>query len=358
MTTIQWQPVVNALTKPQSYRIQIVPRSTSGYDNMAADISAAHPNYNADLIRSLAPLIMDWIGDKLLNGTQVNLEEAFSFRLTCSGRLAGPDDPLPGGEDILHVRVYPSRTFVQAIRNAAKLERLPMSEKLPLITSAQDTKLKLADVLNPAGVLRLTGSNLYFDEEDPDCGCIITGTQSGETKQSTFASVANSEILLVPEIPAQANPWNNEYTVSITTQYTAHGTPRTGIYRRRLRTPLTVPGLGLPVPPETGILTDNSAAAYVSINAGTLTADERLRIQVILDQAADRLLFNLIDMKEDGAAGAEVPVAADGEYILPGFSGSAVSTLELTVNNYAGLKEMVHDCYSGRLVDILDVKLA
>ena len=355
MTTIQWQPVVNALTKPQSYRIQIVPRSTSGYDNMAADISAAHPNYNADLIRSLAPLIMDWIGDKLLNGTQVNLEEAFSFRLTCSGRLAGPDDPLPGGEDILNVRVYPSRTFVQAIRNAAKLERLPMSEKLPLITSAQDTKLKLADVLNPAGVLRLTGSNLYFDEEDPDCGCIITGTQSGETKQSTFASVANSEILLVPEIPAQANPWNNEYTVSITTQYTAHGTPRTGIYRRRLRSPLLVEKMGHPNPPETGILS-SSGAALVSITGGTVAADEHLRVQAIFDPAENRLLFSLLDMKKEGAGGPETPVSANGTCTLTSFSGSAVSSLSLRVDNYAALKELIRNSYAGRLADVLDVK--
>ena len=53
MSTIQWRPVVNALTKPQSYRPQVVPHGTAGYDEMAADISAAHPNYNADLLRSV-----------------------------------------------------------------------------------------------------------------------------------------------------------------------------------------------------------------------------------------------------------------------------------------------------------------
>ncbi len=33
MATIQWRPTVNAITKPRSYSIQIVPRNTSGYDN-------------------------------------------------------------------------------------------------------------------------------------------------------------------------------------------------------------------------------------------------------------------------------------------------------------------------------------
>ncbi len=29
------------------------------------------------------------------------------------------------------------------------------------------------------------GSNLFFDEEDPDCNFMIRGTESGETRQST-----------------------------------------------------------------------------------------------------------------------------------------------------------------------------
>lgn len=358
MATIQWQPQVNALTKPQSYRIQIIPRSTGGYDKMAADIAAAHPVYNAELIRSLAPLMMGWIQQELLNGSLVNLEDAFSFRLSCSGKLAGPDDPLPAADNMLNVRVFPSRTFVQGIRAAAKLERLPMSEKQPLITSAEDTKLKLADVLNPDGLLRLTGSNLFFDEEDPDCSCVIAGTESGEVRQSTFGTISNSEILLAPELPTQAHPWNNEYTVTLTTQYTEHGTPRTGVYRRRLRSPLAVTGLWQPSPPETGILSGGGDSPLVSVKSGSVSADERLRVQAVFEPMTGGLLLSLLNMKEGGAAGAEVPVAAAGDFTLPGFSGSAVSSLAVAVNDYAALRALVRNSYSGRLVDILDVRPA
>ena len=303
-------------------------------------------------------LIMERIQNEMINGNKVTFEDAFTFHLSLNGRMDGPDDPLPNRDDLVDVNIYAARKFVERIRYLIQLERLPMLEKLPLITSSEDTKLKLADVLNPNGVLRLTGSNLYFDEDDPDCHCTIAGTESGETRQTTFASIANSEVMLVPDIPPQAYPWNNEYTVSITTQYTEHGTARTGIFRHRLRTPLAVPGLGTPSPPETGILTGNAATPYVGVNAGTLTADERLRIQVIFDPVTDKLLFNLIDMQEGGAAGDEVAVAQNGEYIIPGFSGSAVSTLEITVNDYAALKQLVHNHYSGRLVDILDLAMA
>ncbi|MGX9728244.1 MAG: hypothetical protein ACTFAK_13290 [Candidatus Electronema sp. VV] len=49
---------------------------------------------------------------------------------------------------------------------------------------------------------------------------------------------------------------------------------------------------------------------------------------------------------------------ANGSFTLQGFSGSAVSSLTITVNDYASLKKLVHDQYSGRLADILDVKTA
>jgi hypothetical protein len=70
MPTIQWRSAINALTKPLSYRIQIIPRNIPGYDEMADDISATNPNYNADLLRSIAPLIMDWIKQRLKNPSE------------------------------------------------------------------------------------------------------------------------------------------------------------------------------------------------------------------------------------------------------------------------------------------------
>jgi hypothetical protein len=269
--------------------------------------------------------------------------------------MDSPDDPLPDNEDMLQASISGTRDFMSRLRTEARMERLPMNEKLPHINSADDTKLKLADVLNPAGLLHLSGSNLDFDEEDPHCSCVLRGTESGETRQSTFGIISNSEILLAPDIPAQSNPWNNEYTVSVTTQYTEHGTPRTGTYQRRMRTPLAVPGLGHPNPPETGILTGSATAPYAVVGGGSVSADERLRILVIQDLAEERLLFSLIDMKDGGTSGAEIPVTGNGAYSLPGFTGSAVSSLEITVNDYAALWEMIRNDYQGRLVDILEV---
>jgi hypothetical protein len=50
-------------------------------------------------------------------------------------------------------------------------------------------------------------------------------------------------------------------------------------------------------------------------------------------------------------------VKENGAYSLPGFAGSAVSSLNITVNDYTALWDMLRNDYSGRLVDVLDVKM-
>jgi hypothetical protein len=159
----------------------------------------------------------------------------------------------------------------------------------------------------------------------------------------------------LPSLPRN-DPWNNEYLLSVSTQHTENGTLRTGIYRRKLRTPLTLTNFGHPNPPDVGILTDKAAAAYVTVTGGTLSADETLRIQAVLDLHEGSLSLNLLDMTEGGKVGAAVQVTGNGAYVLTGFSGSALSSLNLTVNNYADLVKMIRSNYSGRLVDVLVLK--
>jgi hypothetical protein len=172
--------------------------------------------------------------------------------------------------------------------------------------------------------------------------------------QSRFVRVEPGEILLMPDVPAQANPWNNEYTVSISARCSGHGALRASTYARRLRTPLLVSGFT----GETGILTGRANNPHVSITGGVASADAALRIQAVLDMRTDALLFSLLDMQEGGKSGAAAQVDGNGEITLYGFAGSAVSSLTVRVNNYAALKEMVKDDYGGWLADVLEVKTA
>jgi len=357
MATIQWRPEVNALTTPQSYRVRYLPRRVIGDNELAAEIVERNPTLTEEVARTVLDTRNVLIQEHLINGDQVTEEEAFTYRLSFTARLDEPDAPLPNTEDMLKVRVYASNPFTAEVRHKARMERLPLAEKAPVIASAEDNRLKLNDVLYSAGVLKLTGSNLLFDDVEDGGSCVIRGTRDGEAAQEQYALITNTSILVVPDIPAQTDPWNNEYTVSVSTRYTEHGTLRTGTFRRRLRSPLLVAGVDSPPPIAVGILTGGAASPYVTVTGGTADADETLRVQAVLDLHEGHLLLNLLDMRKDGESGPAVTVTADGDITLSGFAGSSVDALNLTVNNFAELAGMIRNDYSGRLVDILNISV-
>jgi hypothetical protein len=146
--------------------------------------------------------------------------------------------------------------------------------------------------------------------------------------------------------------------MTVSTQYTEHGTVRTGMYERMLRSPLTLTNFGHPNPPETGILTGSAESPYVTVTGGAATADEMLRIQAVLDIHEGHLLFSLLDMTEEGQTGPAVTVTENEDCTLNGFAGSALTGLNITVNNFSELANMIRNSYFGRLVDVLDVRLA
>ncbi len=77
----------------------------------------------------------------------MTLENGFTYRLSFTARLNELDDPLPTISKLLQVKVSASHPFVVDVRNSVKLEKLPPSEKNPLLASLDNTRLKLNDVL-------------------------------------------------------------------------------------------------------------------------------------------------------------------------------------------------------------------
>jgi hypothetical protein len=347
----------NALTTPRSCKLRFLPNNILNTNDIATEMLAINPALTPDLAKSSISALIQTLQKNLINGNQITLADGFIFTLSFKGRLDTPDAPLPPIEESLHVRIHPVADFVKEIHQQARLERVEMTEKLPLITQTEDTTLQLQDVLASTDILEISGDNLDLDPQLGNGECVISGTRSGRVVQTQFGPISNTSIILIPSIPAQDNPWNNEYTLSVSMRYTEHGTLRTGIYRRRLRSPLLLTDFGHPNPPEVGILTGSADSPNVSVTGGMVSANSKLRIQVLQDLAEERLLFSLLDMQEGGAAGEEVLVTQNGDFTLPGFTNSAVSSLEITVNNYAGLWEMIRNSYGGRLVDVLDVRV-
>lgn len=347
---IQWRPELNALTTPPSYRARVMSKNTVGYAELAARIVQKNPVCSAEQAESVLRTRDEEIMGILLAGGQVTLENAFTYHLSVTARLDAPDDPLPP-DAAVNVQIYAARPFVDALRQAAKLERLPPEQKAPFIAGAEDTVLGLKDVLNPDGVLRLTGTDLLFDPKSGGGECVIEGTRAGRAVQSRFAMISKSMILAVPEIPAQPDPWNNECRISVTTRYTANGSLRTGTYQRLLRSPLAVS-----LSAGGGILSGSESSPLVRVTGGQLnTASARVRMQAAVNAQDGKLRLSLLDMSEGGAAGDAVRVTRNGAYTVPGYIGSALTYLEVTVDNHAALLKKVKEEYTGRLADILDL---
>jgi len=352
MSTVQWRSYENALTTPRSYKPQVIPKDTNGYKELSEAISLENPLWSTDLVESILRKRDENIMKMLLNGDQVSLENTFTYHITLAARLDEPDDPLPPASECVRVKVYAARAFVEEVQQKVQLERLPPIQKEPVIAGTQDTVFRLANVLNPDGLLRLSGTDLFFDPDDSETGCVLEGTRNGSINQTRFGSISNSEVQVIPDVPAQNNPWNNEYRVFVITRYTEHGSLRTGTYGRPLRTPLSVTlGNG------DGILSGADRNPLVTAGSGSLEAEStQVRIQAVLNSQSGELRLSLLDMRSNGEQADTVTVNGNGTYILPDLAGSGLSGLEVDVQNVAGLDDLVRTNYAGRMVDILNVQ--
>ena len=349
---VYWQPKLNALTTPRSYKAQVVPTNFCGYDEISEGIANKNPIWSAGLVKAILLAEREEIIERLINGDQVSLERWFTYHLTIKRRLQALEEELPPDKRIVKLNGYASKTAVQEVQDTVELERLAPEVKLPVLESTEDTVLHLKDVLNSNGLLRLTGTNLLFHTEDGDGECVIEGTANGRTVQTRFGDITNTLLFVLPDIPGQTQPWQNEYRISVSTRYTEHGTLRTGIYPGLLRTPLSVN-----LSADDGILSGGPASTPLArVTGGHLTAEgARVRIQALVDAQDGDLRLSLLDMTENGAVGNAVTASSNGVYTLPGYTGADVTTLEVTLLDYAALVTKAREQYAGRLVDILDV---
>jgi hypothetical protein len=341
----------NPLTIPHSYWLRFMARDTADEKVLAADISKLHPNFSKEDIETILKAEDQVIMAQLLKGNQVTKKGSFSWFPSCTTSLLHPDDKPSGLNEFVNVNMRVSQVYIELFRQAVEIEREAMHEKLPVISSTRDTLFKLDDVLSPVGLLYITGSNLLFDPESGIDQCVIEGTREGRVVQSRFGTISNTEFFILPDLPSQTQPWNNEYRLLLSTRYTENGTLRTGTYHRMLRCPL-----GVRIGDNPGILSGGGTVPLVTVSGGGLSAEgAQVRVQAVYNVPDANLRLSLLDMKEGGKVGNTVQVSGNGVYTLPGYAGGAVTSLEVTVADYSTLLAMVRNPYGGRLVDILDV---
>ncbi|WP_417910443.1 hypothetical protein [Candidatus Electronema sp. PJ] len=351
MASIQWKVEQNKLTTPASYRARTVAHTTLDYEGVSSAMAARNPQLSAGLIEFVLREFREEVLIQLANGNAINLENFLKFAVNFATRLPTAVAPLPPLSECLEVQVSASKTLRDDVRSAASAEKIAATEKAPMIIAVTDVTTGLENVMQSGTSIVLNGTNMYFDNTMPGAECVIEGTRNGRTVQTNFGKRANSEIIVVADYPAQTSTHNNEYLISVTTSYTENGSLRTGTYNKRLRVPLQVSIGAL----ATGILSGAEDNPLVNITGGAATASQRIRIQAVINNQDQILRISLLDMTEGGKVGDAVIINGDGGYEILGYTGSTVTYLTITVNDYAALYALVNTAYSNRMIDILNV---
>jgi hypothetical protein len=349
MATIQWRPEGNLLTNPKSYKARIMPRVTMDYAAVAEAIAARNPNFSAVAVETILRELREEVRIQLNNGNAVVLKDFCSFKTTANVRLETPSSPMPPPGSSLMTTISASRTLRDDVRTGASYEKLPATEKAPVITSIVDTHYNLPDVITAFFIMDVVGSNLQIGPDIEGSKVTITGSRNGEYNPTVFPERKPSRILFSANQSSQTDPWNNEWQVSVTTRYTENGSLRTGTYNRYLRAPLTISHSALPK----GCLSSGETAALANVTDNT--GNETIRICADVNAQDDILRFWLTGMTQDSAVGDAVIINANQAYTLTGFAGSAVTSLEVTTVNWEAIKTLVKTKYTNRMYDILNI---
>jgi len=350
MTTLTWRPEQNSLTTPVSYRARPVVRSTLGYPQVAAAISARNPTWTTELIESVLRQFREEVKIQISNGNRINLDNGFSFYPSLQVRLATPDSTMPPAGEVLQAQATCSRTFRDETAALTTLERLPSVEKSPVITSGVDVTTSLLDVVQSGRTLKLSGNDLLFDPSISGQACTITHPQESSVVQSNFSKIGPSEVLLVCELP-DADNGEGVFQVQITTQYTENGSLRTGTYGRFIREPIDIT-IG---PGSEKVFSNGGALAFSTMTADSGSGITRYRAQAVIDSQDLILRMSLLDMVEGGVVGDSVQVTGGGIFPVAITTDDGTIDATITVVDYTSLYTMVQQDYLGRCVDIFNV---
>lgn len=349
MATIQWRLESNPLTNPTSYKVRIMPRVAMDYEAIAQAIAARNPNFSAVAVETILRELREEVRIQLNNGNSVTLKDFCSFKTTANVRLETPSSPMPPPGTSLMTTISASITLRDDVRTGATYEKLPATEKAPVITSITNTNYELPDVIAYMSVMDVVGSNLQIGPDIADSKVTITGSRNGEHNPVMFAERKPSRILFTANQSSQTDVWNNEWQVSVTTRYTENGSLRTGTYNRYLRAPLNISHAALPK----GCLSSGETAALANVTDNT--GNEMIRICADVNAQDDILRFWLTGMEVDSPVGDAVIINANQAYTLSGFAGSAVTSLEITTVNWEAIKTLVKTKYTNRMYDILNI---
>lgn len=321
MSAIGYQVIANVLTNPPSYTARVVPNSILGYDEVAAQINLHNPTIPVGTAKTVLEAFREEVKLQLANGNTVNLSNFVSFVTTMPVKLVNATDPLPSNP--INISAKPATPFKDEIRAAATYTRLATEIKAPSIASAFDTVSAINGFVRNGYGLRISGTNLRFDQADVNEGVFLLSSAGNDVRQDNISLNDPSNLIVIPGLDSAAGPAGTasvEHSLSVKSRYTDNGQIRTGTYGKKLRSPNVISDATSDQVFVCGAQTSGPAKIKTYTGAQVTC---RLVAQI---KNTGELTLSVGTMA--GVFGQQMTVTAAGDFVLAGLAANV--TVEVT----------------------------
>lgn len=138
----------------------------------------------------------------MAEGKGVNIDDFFTIRTTISGIFDDETDSYDKARHSLKANINVSSKFSQLLASRIIVEKVDTPERVPKIQKVYDQFTEtINEQLTVGNVVRLRGSNLFFDRKADDEGVFLVNKEATSSIKITYRdTISNKELrFLVPQ---------------------------------------------------------------------------------------------------------------------------------------------------------------
>ena len=209
MANIEYDVQPNKLTVPTSYAPRVRTRGVITRAQFAQQI-AQLGNVDVSLVYTIWNLQSRALVDDLVAGMSVEVDDLTSVSVSMSGKMDGPNDPLPADWE-LKVNLRPDSKLLEAVRTAATVTRVEPLSAAPMLTQVSAAVGDL-QALVPGMVVQSEGYRQSFSLDRADEGAFLVPSDGAPAVRFTnyLASGDRKLLMAVPTGLSADTNWTLE----------------------------------------------------------------------------------------------------------------------------------------------------
>jgi hypothetical protein len=341
----------NKLTSPVSYYCRVAANEILDFQDIAELLNAKNPTVPTVVALSILNDLRTVVKEQLLAGKTVKLTNFCSFVTTLPVKLESPIDPLPSGK--LNVTGKISQTMRDEMRNEAEFTREGYTSKEPSIIQEVDIQRQIAGTFEATFPFQIFGSNLKFNQEDPEQGLFLNDGTNNEFRVDIYSEIGNTKVSsIVTREADNATGYFNEFSLQARTKYTETGSLRITSYskpiRQRVLTSAIIRGLLYS-------LMDGNNTWFGSLNSSNVSTASAHANLILRRDTLGVITARMQNYQKYGGTvltGDPVTISGNGLVAIPPIG--EVTSFEITISDFSLMNDLM-DKYSGELIEPLTI---